>query len=117
MLPQEREELRGHEAIVPNFDGVTNAAGDADPRPGACPEFIVVFFPKVCCFTRVTRQQLEKFTQALLIQGKIWGQLPKNRAELFPKSDYARSKEVRQWHSDIAQFFHVRDETTAFDGK
>ena len=62
MLPQEREELRRHETIVPNFDRVTNAAGDADPGPGACFEFIVVFFPKVCCFTRVTRQQLEKLT-------------------------------------------------------
>jgi hypothetical protein len=85
MLPQEREELRSHETIVPNFDGVTKPAGDANPGPGSSFEFIIMFLPKVCRFTRVTRQQLEKLIQALLIPGKNWGAIAKELGRVFPE--------------------------------
>jgi hypothetical protein len=63
----------------------------------------------------VARQQLKKIIDPLRIKSEIWRELPEKRAELVAKRKDARGEEVGEPFLDAAQFFHVRDETAAFD--
>ena len=85
MLPQEREELRRHETIVPNFDGVTNAAGDADPGPGARFEFIVVFLPKGLLLHACYAAATSKTHSSVAHPRQDLGAIAKESGRVFPE--------------------------------
>src|SRR5437868_3332884 len=62
-------------------------------------------------------QQLKKLPEAFFVPTKVWWKLPENRAQFFLERENAGSKEICQRHFNFAQFFHVGDETRAFDAK
>src|SRR6266480_6586496 len=62
-------------------------------------------------------QQLKKPPEAFFVPTKVWWKLPENRAQFFSECENAGSKEICQRHFNLAQFFHVGDETPAFDGE
>src|SRR5205823_4613785 len=67
MFPQECEELRHHETLMPNFDGITERTGDIDLRPGARFQVVIMVCPQLRRFTSIARQQVEKIVQAFLV--------------------------------------------------
>src|SRR6266567_6905362 len=68
-------------------------------------------------FPRCLWQQLKKLPEAFFLPTKIWWKLPENRAQFFLEREDAGSKEICQRHFNLAQFFHVGDETPAFDAE
>src|SRR6266513_1687007 len=68
-------------------------------------------------FPRRLWQQLKKFPEAFFIPTKVWRKLPENRPQFFLERENAGSKEICQGHFNLAQFFHVGDETPAFDAE
>jgi len=54
---------------------------------------------------------------AFFVPTNVRWKLPENRAQFFLKRENAGSKEIRQRHFNLTQFFHVGDETCAFDAK
>src|SRR4029077_3792132 len=68
-------------------------------------------------FSRCLWQQLKKYPETIFVPTKVRWKLPENRAQFFPKRENAGSKEIRQRHCNLTQFFHVGDETRAFDAK
>src|SRR2546425_5529549 len=63
------------------------------------------------------RQQGKEFLEAFFVPAEIRRKLPENGPELFSQREHAGSKEVSQRCFNIAQLFHVRDETRAFDAE
>src|SRR6476469_2599207 len=68
-------------------------------------------------FSRCLWQQLKKFPETFFVPTKVRWKLPENRAQFFPKRENAGSKEICQRYFHLTQFFHVGDETRAFEAK
>src|SRR5213079_3237477 len=62
-------------------------------------------------------QQLKKYPEVFFVPTKVWWKLPENRPQFFLERENAGSKEICQRHFNLAQFFHVGDETGAFDAE
>jgi hypothetical protein len=115
LLAQQIEEIRHHEAFVPNLQRIMQWPGDIHLRPSARLQIIIVMFGKLCRAVCVARQQFKKFFQAFPVPAEVWRELPENWAKLFAKSEHARSEKVGKRHLNAAQLFHMRDVTRAFD--
>src|SRR6478609_11810687 len=67
--------------------------------------------------SRCLWQQLKKFPETFFVPTKVRWKLPENRAQFFPKRENTGSKEICQRNFNLTQFFHVGDETPAFDAE
>jgi len=68
-------------------------------------------------FFRCFWQQLKKLPETFLVPTKVWWKLPENRASFSSSARTPEAKKFANGTSTSRNFFHVGDETRAFDAK
>lgn len=102
---------------MPNFNSVTQWPVPIRFGPGPTFQLFIVPLCELRRSASIAGQQFEELSELCFVPTELGRKLPQDRSELFTQTKEARGKKVSERDLNVAQAFHVRDETAAFHAK